>query len=105
VPIVHEAGWASGTVWTGMEKNAAPIGGANPEPCSLERVAVPTELSRPVHNTTCVVYILRNLRAYPQGSSAALRLLPSPQTFASWDVFVLLNVMTCIDSVCRQQWM
>jgi hypothetical protein len=37
VPIVHEAGWASGPVWTGMEKRKS-IGlqwGLNPKLSSL----------------------------------------------------------------------
>ena len=50
VPIVQEAGWASGPVWTGAE-NLSPTG--IPGPSSPEQVAVPTELSRPP--STCTV--------------------------------------------------
>ena len=48
VPIVQEAGWAPGPVWTGAE-NLAPHWDSIPGSSSLQRVAVPTELSRPTY--------------------------------------------------------
>jgi hypothetical protein len=41
VPIVREAGWAAGPVWT-----VAPTGACIPGPYSQRRVAIPTELPR-----------------------------------------------------------
>ena len=46
VPIVQEAGWAPGQVWTGAE-NLAPHRDSIPGPSSPQRCAIPTELSRP----------------------------------------------------------
>ena len=46
VPIVQEAGWAPGPVWTGAQ-NLAPHRYSIPGPSSPYRVAIPTELSRP----------------------------------------------------------
>ena len=46
VPIVQDAGWAPGSVWTGAKKSR-PHRGSIPGPSSLLRVAIPTELSRP----------------------------------------------------------
>jgi hypothetical protein len=43
VPIVQEAGWVPGPVWTGAE-NLAPI---SPGPSSPQRVAISTTQSRP----------------------------------------------------------
>ena len=44
VPIVQEAGWAAGPVWTGAE-NLAPTGIRSPDRPSRKRIAIPTELS------------------------------------------------------------
>ena len=44
VPIIQEAGWAPGPVWTGAE-NLAPHRDSIPGPSSPQRVAIPTELS------------------------------------------------------------
>ena len=46
VPIVEEAGWATGPGWTGVE-NLAPHRDSNFGPSSPYRVAIPTEPSRP----------------------------------------------------------
>ena len=46
VPIVQEAGWAPGPVWTGAE-NLAPNRDSVSGPSSQYRVAIPTEISRP----------------------------------------------------------
>ena len=46
IPIVQEAGWAPGPVWTGAE-NLAPHRDSIPGPPSPWRVAIPTELSQP----------------------------------------------------------
>ena len=46
VPIVQEAGWAPGPVWTGAE-NLAPHWDLIPGPSSLWPVAIPTELLGP----------------------------------------------------------
>jgi hypothetical protein len=43
VPIVQEAGWAPGPVWTGAE-NLTPHRDSIPGPSSLYQVAIPTEL-------------------------------------------------------------
>ena len=45
VPIVQEAGWPSGPVWTGAEYLASHRDSI-PGPSSPQRVAIPTELSR-----------------------------------------------------------
>ena len=47
VPIVQEAGWAPGPVWTSAE-NLAPHRDSIPGLSSPLRVAIPTELSRPL---------------------------------------------------------
>jgi len=52
VPIVQEAGWAPGTVWTGAE-NLPPPRDSIPGPSSLYPVTIPTELSR--HTTPYVM--------------------------------------------------
>ena len=41
VPIVQEAGWASGPVWTGVEK-LAPTGIRSPDRPALTDYAIPT---------------------------------------------------------------
>ena len=46
VPIVQEAGWAPGPVWTGAE-NLAVTGIRSPDRPARSVVAIPTELSRP----------------------------------------------------------
>ena len=46
VPIVQEAGWGSGPVWTGAE-NLVPNRGSIPGPSSPKAVAIPTELPGP----------------------------------------------------------
>jgi hypothetical protein len=43
VPIVQEAGWATGPVWTGAE-NPVPTGIQSPDRLSRSSVAIPTEL-------------------------------------------------------------
>jgi hypothetical protein len=48
VPIVQEAGWAPGPVWTGAE-NLAPHRDSIPGPSTPYRVAIPTGLSRPMN--------------------------------------------------------
>ena len=48
VPIAQEAGWASGLVWTGAENFAPPPRRDSiPRLSSPQRIAIPTELSRP----------------------------------------------------------
>jgi hypothetical protein len=47
VPIVQEAGWAPGPVWTGVE-NLAPHQDSIPRPSSPQPVAIPTELPGPL---------------------------------------------------------
>ena len=46
VPIVQEAGWASGPVWTGVE-NLAPHRDSILGPSSPQAVAIPTTLPGP----------------------------------------------------------
>ena len=46
VPILQEAGWASGPVWTGAE-NLAPTGIRSPDPPVRGAVAIPSALSQP----------------------------------------------------------
>jgi len=48
VPIVQEAGWAPGPVWTG-EENLAPTGIRSPDRQARSSVAIPTELLVPRH--------------------------------------------------------
>ena len=43
VPIVQEAGWAPGPVWTGAE-NLPPTGIRSPDRPARSSVAIPTEL-------------------------------------------------------------
>ena len=45
VPIVQEAGWAPGPVWTGAE-NLAPSWNRSPDHPARSAVAIPTELPR-----------------------------------------------------------
>ena len=47
VPIVQEAGWAPGAVWTGME-NVASTGIRSPDRLARSSVAIPTELPGPL---------------------------------------------------------
>ena len=54
VPIVWEAGWAPGPVWTGAE-NLAPIGIPSPDRPARSAVAILTELSRPQQNTVATL--------------------------------------------------
>jgi hypothetical protein len=49
VPIVQEAGWAPGPVWTGAEK-LAPTGIRSSDRPARSSVAIPTELPGPPHN-------------------------------------------------------
>ena len=49
VPTVQEAGQAPGTIWSCVE-NLAPHWDSIPGPTSPQRVAIPTELSRPFHS-------------------------------------------------------
>jgi hypothetical protein len=46
VPIVQEAGWAPGLVWTGAE-NLASTGIRSPDRPARSSVAIPTELPGP----------------------------------------------------------
>jgi hypothetical protein len=46
VPIVQEAGWAPGSVWTSAE-NLAPTGILSPARPARSPVAIPTELPAP----------------------------------------------------------
>jgi len=46
VPIVQEAGWAPGPVWTGAE-NLAPTGIRSPDRPARSTVAIPTALPGP----------------------------------------------------------
>jgi hypothetical protein len=46
VPIVQEAEWAPGPVWTGAE-NLAPTGIRSPDRPARSSVAIPTELPGP----------------------------------------------------------
>ena len=48
VPIVQEAEWAPGPVWTGAE-NLAPTGIRSPDRPARSLVAIPTELPGPLH--------------------------------------------------------
>jgi len=48
VPIVQEAGWAPGPVWTGGKSLPPP--GFDPGPSSPQSVAIPTELPDPHNN-------------------------------------------------------
>jgi len=47
VPIVQEAGWAPGPVWTGAE-NLAPTGIRSPDSPARKLVAIPTTLPGPL---------------------------------------------------------
>jgi hypothetical protein len=49
VPIVQEAEWAPGSVWTGAE-NLAPTEIRSPDRPTRSSVAIPTELSRPTND-------------------------------------------------------
>jgi hypothetical protein len=58
VPILQEAGWAPGPVWTGAE-NLVTTGIRSPDRPARSSVAIPTELSGPY---TCIyIYILHYL--------------------------------------------
>jgi hypothetical protein len=46
VPILQEAGWASGPVWTGSEKSR-PTGIRSPDRPARSSVAIPTQLPGP----------------------------------------------------------
>jgi hypothetical protein len=50
VPIVQEAGWAPGSVWTGGKSR--PHRDSIPDRPARSAVAIPTELPGP-HNTVC----------------------------------------------------
>jgi hypothetical protein len=50
VPIVQEAGWAAGQVWTGG--NSSPTGIQSPDLPARSSVAIPTELPGP--HPTCL---------------------------------------------------
>ena len=55
VPILQEAAWAPGPVWTGAE-NLALTGIRSPELAARSSVAIPTELSRPVSTFLILIY-------------------------------------------------
>ena len=57
VPIVQEAGWAPGPVWTGAE-NLAPTGIRSPDRPVRSSVAIPTELPGPYS----IVFLMINIR-------------------------------------------
>jgi len=57
VPIVQEAGWAPGPVWTGAE-NLASHRDSIPGPSSPYPVAIPTEPPGPLCTLYCVFYYL-----------------------------------------------
>jgi hypothetical protein len=52
VPIVQEAGWAPGPVWTGAE-NLVPHQDSIPRPSSLWPVTIPTTLPGPFIRRDC----------------------------------------------------
>jgi len=52
VPIVQEAGWAPGPVWTGAE-NLARTGIRSPDRPARSSVAIPTELPGPYFKLGC----------------------------------------------------
>ena len=54
VPIMREAEWATGPVWTGGKISSPP--GFDPGPSSPYSVAIPTELSSP-RDTYIYIYI------------------------------------------------
>ena len=58
VPIVQEAGWAPGLVWTGA-KNLAPHWDSIPGLSSPEEVAIPIMLSQPTMK--CVLFFVRDM--------------------------------------------
>jgi predicted membrane protein len=60
IPIVQEAGWAMGPVWTGAE-NLAPTGIRSPDRPARSSVTIPTELPGPL--LTNAYEILRFARA------------------------------------------
>jgi hypothetical protein len=59
VSIVLEAGWDPGPVWTGAENLVTPHRDSIPGPCSPQRVAIPTELSRPSEIPVIVPFCTR----------------------------------------------
>ena len=87
VPIVQEAGWAPGPVWTGAE-NLAPQQDSIPGPSDPFRVAIPTELSRPTYDNYHTASVLLTLlvsqftsvltAANWHSSTATLRVKPLP---------------------------
>jgi hypothetical protein len=58
VPIVQEAGWAPGPVWTGAE-NLAPTGIRSPGRPARTSVAIPTERPGPLY-----IYIYTYIHTY-----------------------------------------
>ena len=54
-PIVQEAGWAPGPVWTGAEKISPPTG-FDPGPSSPYPVAIPTKLPGPLYPVVRAIY-------------------------------------------------
>ena len=61
VPIVREAGWTPGPVWTGAE-NLAPAGIRSPDRAARSVVTIPTELPGPPHYSGHIINI--NLYIY-----------------------------------------
>ena len=55
VPILQEAGWAPGPVWTGAENLTTGI--RSPDRPARSVVAIPTELPGPQYNTHTHIYI------------------------------------------------
>ena len=63
VPIVQEAGWTPGTVWTGAQ-NLAQYRDSIHGPSKPYRAAISTELSRPCHMllAICILRVCHNLK-------------------------------------------
>jgi hypothetical protein len=60
VPVVQEAGWAPGPVWTGVEILAL-TGIRSPDRPARSSVAILTELRGPQINKYLFIYLLRTL--------------------------------------------
>jgi hypothetical protein len=54
LPIAQEAVWAPEPVWEWRRGNHLPQRGSNPEPCSPQRVSIPTTLYRSAIKSICV---------------------------------------------------
>jgi hypothetical protein len=57
VPIVQEAGWAQGPIWTGAE-NLAPTGIRSLDRPARSSIAIPTELPGPRKNNELRVNLI-----------------------------------------------